>query len=489
MDGNTGSEETKQRKRARARSPKAIRESEEWLFSTLESIGDAVVATDATGRVVFMNRVAVDLTGWSADDAQGRDCREVFRIVNESTREETESPVTKVIRDGVVSGLANHTILIARDGTERYIDDSGSPTRDVSGNLVGVVLIFRDVTERRKMELTVDEQRQLLQSLFDHIPVMVAILGASGQFKWANREFSRLTGWSAQDMNLHGRVADLFPEPSMASEPLAPADGPPIGWRDLRLTTQDGRELDIMWATVLLSDGTVLGIGQDMTRRANGEEDRSRLVRSIDEHNLRLRQAMRESNHRVKNNLQFVAALLDVQAMENQGSIPAQEVAHIRNHITSLAAIHDILVQDVAGQGLERSFSARTELLKLLPLLQETMGDCNIEWNFEDVRLTVKQGMALAILVNELVTNAVKHGGQRVRLRLAVLNRTAALEVSDDGPGFPTAFQPEAPGAFGLELVETVGRVDLGGQTAYENLPQGGACVRVTFPMSKAVAL
>src|SRR5579862_3233797 len=159
MDDKSNQNETKQQARTRVRSAQTIGESEEWLFTTLESIGDAVIATDAPGVIVFMNTVAVSLTGWTEEEAQGRECREVFHIVNESTRHETESPVTKVLRDGVISGLANHTILIDRDGTEHNIDDSGSPIRDKAGSLIGVVLIFRDVTERRKIELTVAEQQ------------------------------------------------------------------------------------------------------------------------------------------------------------------------------------------------------------------------------------------------------------------------------------------------------------------------------------------
>src|SRR5579884_3954460 len=152
------------------------------------------------GFIVFMNRVAVTLTGWSEEEAQGKNCREVFRIVNEKTRQETESPVTKVLRDGVISGLANHTILIARDATEHYIDDSGSPIRDKAGRLIGVVLIFRDITERRKLELTLQEQQEILQTLFDHIPVIVTFLDESGKFKWANQEWMRVVGWSPEEM-------------------------------------------------------------------------------------------------------------------------------------------------------------------------------------------------------------------------------------------------------------------------------------------------
>lgn len=120
---------------------------------TLASIGDAVISTDERGRITFMNQIAEELTGWMGIEAQGRQLEEVFRIVNETSRATVASPVDKVLQEGVIVGLANHTILIARDGSERPIDDSAAPIRSSRGELVGVVLVFRDVTERRHAEL------------------------------------------------------------------------------------------------------------------------------------------------------------------------------------------------------------------------------------------------------------------------------------------------------------------------------------------------
>lgn len=134
------------------RAEEAIAEQREWLETTLESIGDAVIATDVRGRIVFMNPVAEHLTGWKTDDARDRPCTDIFKIVNEQTRRTVENPVTRVLRDGVVVGLANHTLLIAVDGTERPIDDSGAPIRNRDGRIVGVVLVFRDVGERRRAD-------------------------------------------------------------------------------------------------------------------------------------------------------------------------------------------------------------------------------------------------------------------------------------------------------------------------------------------------
>jgi PAS domain S-box-containing protein len=129
-----------------------VREREEFLAVTLQSIGDAVIATDTKGRVVLMNRVASKLTGWPQDEAEGRRLTEVFHIINEKTRKVCENPVDKVLRTGMVVGLANHTALISRDGVERIIADSGAPIYGSDGKVIGVVLVFRDITEKSKME-------------------------------------------------------------------------------------------------------------------------------------------------------------------------------------------------------------------------------------------------------------------------------------------------------------------------------------------------
>jgi PAS domain S-box-containing protein len=134
------------------RAEETVAEQREWFETTLRSIGDAVIATDIQGRVDFMNPIAEHLTGWTLGDASGRACDDVFRIVNENTRRTVANPVTRVLAEGTIVGLANHTILIAADGTERPIDDSGAPIWSPDGRMVGVVLVFRDVTERHRVE-------------------------------------------------------------------------------------------------------------------------------------------------------------------------------------------------------------------------------------------------------------------------------------------------------------------------------------------------
>jgi PAS domain S-box-containing protein len=124
----------------------------ERLHVTLRSIGDAVLATDTDGRIAYLNPVAEKLTGWPYEQAMGRLLEEVLRIINEETRKPAENPVAKVFREGTVVGLANHTVLISRQGTEIAIEDSAAPIRDDQGELKGVVLVFHDATMERKTQ-------------------------------------------------------------------------------------------------------------------------------------------------------------------------------------------------------------------------------------------------------------------------------------------------------------------------------------------------
>lgn len=138
-------------------------EKEQW-FVTLKSIGDAVVTTDEHGRVTYVNPVAEHLTGWKVEEAVGRSVSEVFRIVNEYSRAPVESPVDRALREGTIVGLANHTLLLSRSGEEFSIEDSAAPIRDNDAQIRGCIIVFRDVTEKRKLE-----QRIAYQANFDSL--------------------------------------------------------------------------------------------------------------------------------------------------------------------------------------------------------------------------------------------------------------------------------------------------------------------------------
>ncbi len=146
------------------RAVETLHASEKICNIALHSIGDAVIATDIKGQAVLMNPVAEKLTGWNFSDVKGRYLNEVFKIINEETRSIAESPVERVLREGVIVGPADHSILISRDGTEFPIDHRGVPIRNDQGDITGAVLIFRDVIEKKKLEAQL-KQAQKIQGL------------------------------------------------------------------------------------------------------------------------------------------------------------------------------------------------------------------------------------------------------------------------------------------------------------------------------------
>ncbi len=139
------------------------------LRTTLASIGDAVIATDAEGRITFMNPVAGELSGWRDDSALGKPIEEVLILVREDTGARIENPITTAIRTGVIAGLANHTVLISRDGRQIPVDDSASPIRDSSGQIAGGILVFRDISGRRKAEKELEEAHEQLARRADEL--------------------------------------------------------------------------------------------------------------------------------------------------------------------------------------------------------------------------------------------------------------------------------------------------------------------------------
>jgi PAS domain S-box-containing protein len=172
--------------------PNSVFERRDWLQITLASIGDGVITADARGRVNYLNPVAEMLTGWTLAEATGRAVEQVFHIVNETTRTPVAQPVRIVIERGLTVGLGNHTLLIARDGRERPIDDSAAPITDGRGQVVGVVLIFRDITECRQGELLVEAAREYAESIVTTVRQPLIILDAELHVRSANASFYRI---------------------------------------------------------------------------------------------------------------------------------------------------------------------------------------------------------------------------------------------------------------------------------------------------------
>ena len=196
----------------RRRAEAALREGEERYRATLYSIGDAVITTDQGGRVRQMNPVAEILTAWTEVDAVGKHLDEVFRIVNEHTHAVVESPVARVLREGQVVGLANHTLLIGKDGNEHPIADSGAPIRNEKGETTGVVLVFRDQTEERAALRSLQESERQYRTLAESLPHLVWTCRADGPCDYLSPRWVDYTGIPEADQLDYGWLERLHPD-------------------------------------------------------------------------------------------------------------------------------------------------------------------------------------------------------------------------------------------------------------------------------------
>ncbi len=168
----------------RRKAEDAIRKSEQRWITTVSSIGDGVITTNLAGNITFLNSVAEELTGWKFTEVLNKPLKEVFNIINEHSRKEVENPVSRVLKEGTVVGLANHTLLIKKDGKEVPIDDSGAPIKDKDGCVTGVVLVFRDISERKRME----EELISLAKFPSENPYAVFRVDKNGFILYANPE-------------------------------------------------------------------------------------------------------------------------------------------------------------------------------------------------------------------------------------------------------------------------------------------------------------
>jgi PAS domain S-box-containing protein len=258
-----------------------VQEQQERLRTTLASIGDAVIATDTAGRITNMNAVAESLTGRTKEEATGQPLDAVFRIVNEETRQTAPNPATRAMQEGVIVGLANHTILISKDGTERCIDDSAAPIRCREGQIVGAVLTFRDVTERRRLEKQVADQGDFarkLAAIVDSSEDAIISKTLDGIIRSWNAAAERVFGYTAEEA-VGSHITMLFPADRLDEEDKIIARiraGERVEHFDTVRLRKDGTAIPVSLtiSPIRDSEGRITGaskIARDITERKQGE--------------------------------------------------------------------------------------------------------------------------------------------------------------------------------------------------------------------------
>ena len=187
-------------KEALERTTEELRQQREWFEVTLSSIADAVIATDVHGKVTYLNPMAESMTGWTSAQASAEPVERVFRIVHEHTRQTVESPIRTVLQEGRIAGVANHTALLDRDGSLISIEDSAAPIRDAQGNICGAVMVFHDVTQRRRSEEAIRNAERRFHAMFTQAAVGLVVADLNHQFLEVNQKFCDILGYCLDEL-------------------------------------------------------------------------------------------------------------------------------------------------------------------------------------------------------------------------------------------------------------------------------------------------
>ena len=265
---------------------KRTQREKEQLRTILHSIGDAVIATDTEGLIVRMNPVAEYITGWKFSEVEGKPLQEIFHIINALTREVVPNPVNLVLASGNTIGLANHTVLIAKDGKEYQIADSGAPIKDVSGNIIGVVLVFRDVTQEYEIQNKIEISERKYRSIIDVSPVPYALNDDHQNIILLNKAFIETFGYSHEDIPT---LSDWWPKayPDLeyrswvastwqANIEKSLREGKPFMPLEIKIQCKDGYKRSVIASAVSLGDsfaGIHLVILYDITDRKKIEDE------------------------------------------------------------------------------------------------------------------------------------------------------------------------------------------------------------------------
>jgi PAS domain S-box-containing protein len=496
------------------RAERLAREQGELLRVTLSSIGDAVIATDTGGRVTFLNPVARALTGWASEKAAGRPLSEVFRLLNEKSRRPVENPAERALREGAVVGLANHSVLVARDGTERPIEDSAAPIRDADGKVVGAVMVFRDVSERRRAEWALKESQDHLRLMVESVTeYAIFSLDPAGIVSSWNTGAERVFGYA--EAEIIGRdYATLFsPEDRTAGLPAqelgtAVRDGRAghDGWR-LR---KDGSRFFASGTVTPLreGDGPLLGftkVTRDITQRRRAEEAMREADRRKDEFLAMLAHELRNPLAPISNALQLVR--LTGSDVRQACEMMERQVEHL------VRLVDDLLDVSRITRGKIELRKERVDLAAVVmravegarPLIDARRHELGMTLPNQSLPVNVDP-MRLAQVVWNLLNNAAKYTaeGGGIAVTVGQEGDGAVVRVRDTGMGIPagmldkifdlfaqaerTLDRAEGGLGIGLTLVRRLTEMHGGTVEAHSDGPGQGSEFVVRLPLAAEAA-
>jgi PAS domain S-box-containing protein len=427
-----------------------IRESGEWLRITLSSIGDAVLATDAEGRVIFVNSVAEKLLGYPFAEANGRKLPEVFKIVNEFTREVPENPVELVLRTGKIVGLANHTLLLRPDGSEIPIDDSAAPIQDDTGRTIGVVLVFRDVTERRRAE----RSQALLAAIVESSEDAIISTDLQGRIMAWNAGAERLYGYRAEE--IIGRPVVVLIPPNQTDEETAIllriGKGQRVeGYETVRVR-KDGSLVDISLTVSPVKDSSGAIVGASKIARDIG--DTKRMEKQLLEADKQKDNFLALLAHELRNPLgpiRNAVKILELQRRNDEDilsycALIDTEVARMTRLLDDLLDISRITKGKMELQkrqiDLREVINSAVQISR--PLIDEKGHKLTV--NLPGAPVTINgDSMRLTQVFSNLLNNAAKftESGGEVNLDVEVHDHEVVVKVEDSGVGISPDLLPK----------------------------------------------
>jgi PAS domain S-box-containing protein len=422
----------------------SLRQERGILEVTLASIGDGVIVTDAQGRVTFLNVVAQTLTGWTLQDASNKPLAEVFHIVNEQTGRPVEDPVAKVLHTGGIVGLANHTVLLSRDGRRVPIDDSAAPIRLADGELLGVVLIFRDISERKRAE----RHQAWLAAIVDSSDDAIASKTLDGTVTSWNSGAAHLFGYSSQE--IIGKPIALIIPPELQEEERAILarlrQGERIEHFETVRVAKDARRIDISLTVSPIRDdsGVIVGaskVARDITAQKHAENALREADRRKDEFLATLAHELRNPLAPIRQ-----AALISQapEASEAQKRWSHEVIVRQVQHMSRL--VDDLLDVSRITAGRIRLHEEPLDLAAVLSLAIESCGPAlqserhELESVFPEPPVYVRgDRVRLAQVFSNILGNAAKYtpSGGRISIEVRREADDAIVRVRDSGVGIP----------------------------------------------------